>query len=68
MRVCHKTMTHPHLFIGYIIHLIYYSSDILFIGLRRRIGTLATLHGLRTEFKRKLDLTVVALPLEAGAL
>ena len=27
MRVCHKTMTHPHLFIGYLIHLISYSSD-----------------------------------------
>ena len=67
MRVCHKTMTHPHLFIGYLIHLISYSSDILFIGLRRRIGTFL-LYGLRTEFKRKLDLTVVALPLEAGTL
>ena len=27
MRVCHKSMTHPHLFIGYLIHLISYSSD-----------------------------------------
>ena len=67
MRVCHKTMTHPLLFIGYIIHLIYYSSNILFIGLRRRIGTFL-FNGLRTEFKRKLDLTVVAFPLEAGTL
>ena len=46
-------MTHPffHLFI--------------FIGLRGRNGTFL-LYGLRTDFKRKLDLTVVAIPPKAG--
>ena len=46
-------MTHPffHLFI--------------FIGLRGRNGTFL-LRGLRTDFKRKLDLTVVAIPPKAG--
>ena len=40
----------------------------LFIGLRGINGTLTTFLGLRTEFKRKLDLTVVAIPPIAGTL
>ena len=38
----------------------------LFIGLRGINGTLTALLGLRTDFKRKLDLTVVAIPPIAG--
>ena len=34
----------------------------LFIGIRGIIGTLTTFLGLLTDFKRKLDLTVVAPP------
>ena len=34
----------------------------LFIGIRGIIGTLTTFLGLLTDFKRKLDLTVVAIP------
>ena len=37
----------------------------LFIGFRGVIGTFL-LHGLLTDFKRKLDLTVVAIPPKAG--
>ena len=40
----------------------------LFIGLRGINGTLTTFLGLRTDFKRKLDLTVVAIPPKAGTL
>ena len=39
----------------------------LFIGLRGINGTLTTFLGLLTDFKRKLDLTVVAIPPKAGA-
>ena len=35
----------------------------LFIGLRGINGTLTAFIGLLTDFKRKLDLTVVAIPL-----
>ena len=38
----------------------------LFIGLRGINGTLAVFLGLLTDFKRKLDLTVVAIPPKAG--
>ena len=38
----------------------------LFIGLRGINRTLTAFLGLRTDFKRKLDLTVVAIPLKAG--
>ena len=38
----------------------------LFIGLRGINGTLTALLGLRTDFKRKLDLTVVAIPPKTG--
>ena len=46
----------------------FYSSDymFLFIGLHGINGTLTTFLGLRTDFKRKLDLTVVAIPPKAG--
>ena len=37
----------------------------LFIGFRGVIGTFL-LHGLLTDLKRKLDLTVVAIPPKAG--
>ena len=40
----------------------------LFIGIRGIIGTLTTFLGLLTDFKRKLDLTVVAIPPKASAL
>ena len=40
----------------------------LFIGIRGIIGTLTTFLGLLTDFKRKLDLTVVAIPPKAGTL
>ena len=43
------------------------SLNVLFIGLRGVIGTLTAFIGLRTDFKRKLDLTVVAIPPKAGA-
>ena len=36
----------------------------LFIGLRRINGTLTAFLGLLTDFKRKLDLAVVAIPLK----
>ena len=39
----------------------------LFIRLRGINGTFL-LRGLRTDFKRKLDLTVVAIPPKAGTL
>ena len=38
----------------------------LFIGLHRINGTLTAFLGLLTDFKRKLDLAVVAIPLKAG--
>ena len=38
----------------------------LFIGLRGINGTLIAFLGLLTDFKRKLDLTVVAIPPIAG--
>ena len=38
----------------------------LFIGLHGINGTLTTFIGLRTDFKRKLDLTVVTIPPKAG--
>ena len=38
----------------------------LFIGLRGINGTLTAFIGLLTDFKRKLDLTVVAIPPIAG--
>ena len=38
----------------------------LFIGLRGISGTLTAFLGLLTDFKRKLDLTVVAIPPKAG--
>ena len=38
----------------------------LFIGLRGINGTLTVFLGLLTDFKRKLDLTVVAIPPKAG--
>ena len=38
----------------------------LFIGLRRINGTLTAFLRLLTDFKRKLDLTVVAIPPKAG--
>ena len=38
----------------------------LFIGLRGINGTLTAFLGLLTDFKRKLDLTVVAIPPKAG--
>ena len=38
----------------------------LFIGLRRIYGTLTAFLGLLTDFKRKLDLAVVAIPPKAG--
>ena len=38
----------------------------LFIGLRRINGTLTAFLGLLTDFKRKLDLAVVAIPPIAG--
>ena len=37
----------------------------LFIGLRGINGTLTAFIGLLTDFKRKLDLTVVAIPPKA---
>ena len=37
-------------------------GESLFIGLRRINGTLTAFIGLLTDFKRKLDLTVVAIP------
>ena len=40
----------------------------LFIGLRGINGTLTAFLGLLTDFKRKLDLTVMAIPPKAGAL
>ena len=40
----------------------------LFIGLHGINGTLTTFLGLRTDFKRKLDLTVVAIPPKTGTL
>ena len=40
----------------------------LFIGIRGIIGTLTTFLGLLTDFKRKLDLTVVAITPKAGTL
>ena len=40
----------------------------LFIGLRRINGTLTAFLGLLTDFKRKLDLAVVAIPPKAGTL
>ena len=48
----------------------HYSSDymFLFIGLHGINGTLTAFLGLRTDFKRKLDLTVVAIPPKAGTL
>ena len=39
-----------------------------FIGLCGINGTLTSFLGLLTEFKRKLDLTVVAIPPKAGML
>ena len=39
-------------------------GESLFIGLRGINGTLTAFLGLRTDFKRKLDLTVVAIPLK----
>ena len=38
----------------------------LFIGLRGINGTLTAFLGLLTDFKRKLDLAVVAIPPKAG--
>ena len=38
----------------------------LFIGLRGISGTLIAFLGLITDFKRKLDLAVVAIPPKAG--
>ncbi len=38
----------------------------LFIGLHGINGTLTAFLGLLTDFKRKLDLAVVAIPLKAG--
>ena len=38
----------------------------LFIGLRGISGTLTAFLGLLTDFKRKLDLAVVAIPPKAG--
>lgn len=38
----------------------------LFIGLRGINGALTAFIGLLTDFKRKLDLTVVAIPPKAG--
>ncbi len=38
----------------------------LFIGLRRINGTLTTFLGLLTDFKRKLDLAVGAIPLQVS--
>ena len=38
----------------------------LFIGLRRINGTLTAFLGLFADFKRKLDLAVVAMPPKAG--
>ena len=40
----------------------------LFIGIRGIIGTLTTFLGLLTDFKRKLDLTVVVITPKAGTL
>ena len=40
----------------------------LFIGLRGINGTLTAFLGLLTDFKRKLDLAVVAIPPKAGTL
>lgn len=40
----------------------------LFIGLRGINGNLTAFLGLRTDFKRKLDLTVVAIPPKVGTL
>ena len=40
----------------------------LFIGLRRINGTLTAFLGLLTDFKRKLDLAVVAIPPKTGTL
>ena len=40
----------------------------LFIGLRGINGTLTAFTGLLMDFKRKLDLTVVAIPPKAGVL
>ena len=41
-------------------------GESLFIGLRGINGTLTAFLGLLTDFKRKLDLTVVAIPPTAG--
>ena len=41
-------------------------GESLFIGLRGINGTLTAFLGLLTDFKRKLDLTVVAIPPKAG--
>ena len=40
----------------------------LFIGLLGINGTLTAFFGLLTDFKRKLDLTVVAISPKAGTL
>ena len=40
----------------------------LFIGLHGINGTLTSFLGLFTDFKRKLDLAVVAMPPKAGML
>ena len=41
-------------------------GELLFIGLRGINGTLTAFLGLFTDFKRKLDLAVVAIPPKAG--
>ena len=41
-------------------------KKILFIGLRGINGALTAFLGLLTDFKRKLDLTVVAIPPKVG--
>ena len=43
-----------------------YGGVSLFIGLRGINGTLTAFLGLFTDFKRKLDLAVVAIPPKAG--
>ena len=41
-------------------------TEVLFIELRGISGTLTAFLGLFTDFKRKLDLAVVAMPPKAG--
>ena len=59
-RKCHKFMSY--FYSSFFIH------HFLFIGLRGINGSLTAFLGLLTDFKRKLDLSVVAIPPKAGAL